>query len=400
MMFLYFVYGLAFFSLGISLWIYPKKDSEYLLANTLWLVALFGIFHGTHEWLQMFLSVRGLPDSLSLHLKAASLFTLPVSFSFLVAFGMAVIRRHGRKHLTAWALPAILFAAWLSVAATGHGNWTNANIWARYLLGVPGIFLSSYALVLQSAVFKNRMPSIAVRMDVAAGAFVVYGICAGLIVPRGNFFPASVVNDAAFFAAAGVPVQLVRTLCALVISYSMITVLRIFDFETRDRLRSLSLKDELTGLLNRRGFITLAEQQFKLAQRLNKKVVLHSGDMDNLKWINDSFGHKEGDAAIIEAARILRESFRQSDCIARFGGDEFVMLQLVEIDGDPDIAATRFQSAVDLFNAKGNRSYKLLMSIGTISSGPEEQVSLAELLDKADKAMYERKRSRQDKARS
>ena len=395
MVLLYFVYGLAFFSLGISLLIYPKKNSEYSLANALWLIALFGILHGTHEWLRMFLLLRDLPDSMVVHLQTAALITLSVSFFFLVTFGMEIIRRHGTTHVSAVALPAVLFVVWAAASAAGKGNLTNADIWARYLLGAPGIFLSSYALFRQSAAFRNKTRSIAVTMDAAAGAFFVYGICAGLIVPRGNFFPASVVNDAAFVAALGFPVQLIRTLCALVISYSMITVLRVFDFETKEKLRSLSLQDELTGLLNRRGFVALAEQQFKLAKRLNKKVVLHSGDMDNLKWINDTLGHKEGDAAIIEVARILRETFRQSDIIARIGGDEFVMLQLEEIDGDPDIVITRLQSTIDLFNSKGNSGYRILMSLGTISGGPERQSSLAELLDKADKAMYEQKRRRQ-----
>jgi len=394
-MLLYFVYGLAFFSLGISLLIYPKRNSEFLLAKTLWLIALFGIVHGTHEWLRMFLLLENLPDSITFHLKTASLITLAVSFFFLVAFGMEIICRRRKGQLPARTLPVILFVTWIAFAAAIKGNGANADILARYLLGVPGIFLSSYALLLQSATFKNKMPSIVVTMNVAAGAFFVYGICAGLIVPKGSFFPASVINDTAFVAAAGVPIQLVRTFCALVISYCMISILHLFDFETKEKLRSLSLQDELTGLLNRRGFFTLAEQQFKLAKRLKKKVVLHSGDMDNLKWINDTLGHKEGDSAIIGAARIIRESFRQSDIIARIGGDEFVMLQLEEIDGDPDIVTARLQSAIDQYNSKGNSNYKILISIGTISCGPEDQTPIAELLEKADKAMYEHKRSKQ-----
>jgi diguanylate cyclase (GGDEF)-like protein len=395
MTFLYFVYGIAFFSLGISLLIYPKKQSEFLLANTLWLIGLFGILHGVHEWLHMFLLLQNLPDSASLSLKTAGLITLPVSFFFLVMFGIKSVCRNYKKYFVAWILPAVLFITWTAITAASKWNWTNADIWARYLLGVPGIFLSSYALVLQSAAFKIKMPFIAVTMNVAAGAFFVYGICAGLIVPDGNFFPASFLNDTAFAAKAGFPVQLVRTLCALILSYSMIKILYIFDFETKEKLRGLSLKDELTGLLNRRGFVALAEQQFKLAKRLNKKIVLHSSDMDNLKWINDTLGHQEGDAAIIEMARIIRESFRQSDIIARIGGDEFVMLQLEENDGDPDIVTKRLQNNLELLNSKGNRNCKILISIGTICCEPECRFSIAELLEMADKAMYEHKRSKQ-----
>lgn len=105
--------------------------------------------------------------------------------------------------------------------------------------------------------------------------------------------------------------------------------------------------------------------------------------------------YKEGDAALRALARIIRETFRQSDIIARIGGDEFVMLQLEEIDGDPDIVTTRLQGTIDLFNSKGNGSYKIFMSIGTISCDPECRDPLAELLEKADKAMYEKKRNKQ-----
>ena len=161
-----------------------------------------------------------------------------------------------------------------------------------------------------------------------------------------------------------------------------------------EKLRILSLKDELTGLLNRRGFVTLAEQQLKLAKRLNKKVVLHLSDMDNLKLINDTLGHNKGDLAIIEMAGIIKETFRQSDIIARIGGDEFVMLQLDEIDSNPNIVATRLQNNLDLFNLKEKRKYKISISLGTFMCGPEVQPSIAELLEEADKAMYVNKRSK------
>jgi diguanylate cyclase (GGDEF)-like protein len=395
MIFLYFIYGLAFFSLGTSLLIYPKKHSEFLLAGTLWLIALFGIFHGLHEWLQMFSLIQNPSDKVSLHLKAAEAITLPVSFYFLVMFGIKSLYQNNDHYAIARTLPAILSVTWIIIAASGGWNWVQADIWARYLLGAPGIFLTSYVLVLQSAFFKNKLPLITVNMKMAAGVFFVYGICAGLIVPKGNFFPASYINDTAFAYATGIPVQIIRTFCALVFSFCMTTILRIFDFETKEKLRSLSLKDELTGLLNRRGFVALAEQQFKVARRLNKNLVLHSSDMDNLKWINDTLGHREGDAAITVMAETLKKSFRQSDIIARIGGDEFVMLQLEEIDGDSNTSIERLQNNLDLFNAQGNRGYKILISTGTISCEPRCQYSIAELLAKADELMYKNKRSKQ-----
>ncbi|HDK16724.1 MAG TPA: PAS domain S-box protein, partial [Nitrospirae bacterium] len=80
-----------------------------------------------------------------------------------------------------------------------------------------------------------------------------------------------------------------------------------------EELRSLSLTDELTGLYNRRGFLTLSSQQLKIANRLNKGVLMLYADLDGMKWINDKFGHKEGDRALIETANILKQVFRESD---------------------------------------------------------------------------------------
>ncbi|MBI5664544.1 MAG: diguanylate cyclase, partial [Nitrospirae bacterium] len=93
-----------------------------------------------------------------------------------------------------------------------------------------------------------------------------------------------------------------------------------------DKLKSAAVTDELTGLFNRRGFFTLAEQQLKMADRLKKKMSLLYLDLDNLKVINDELGHKIGDEALWDAAGIIKNSVRGSDIIARIGGDEFALL--------------------------------------------------------------------------
>ena len=91
-------------------------------------------------------------------------------------------------------------------------------------------------------------------------------------------------------------------------------------------LRALLLVDELTGLPNRRAFITLSEQALKLAMRMERDVLMIFIDVDRLKDINDTWGHLVGDRALIDTARVLRESFREADIVARLGGDEFVAL--------------------------------------------------------------------------
>ena len=106
--------------------------------------------------------------------------------------------------------------------------------------------------------------------------------------------------------------------------------------QMEDELRALSLTDELTGLYNRRGLITIAEKVIKVARRLKKRVLLLYADLDDLKVINDNYGHKEGDYALIAAASIFKKSARESDVIARIGGDEFVILSMISADIDDD----------------------------------------------------------------
>ena len=93
-----------------------------------------------------------------------------------------------------------------------------------------------------------------------------------------------------------------------------------------EEIRSLSLTDDLTGLYNRRGFTLLAEQEVKLAHRINRPMLLFFCDVDSLKGINDAHGHAQGDLALQEVAAILKETFREVDIMARLGGDEFVVL--------------------------------------------------------------------------
>ncbi len=159
-----------------------------------------------------------------------------------------------------------------------------------------------------------------------------------------------------------------------------------------EKLYALSIRDELTGLYNRRGFFTLVEQQLKLADRLKREIFILYADLDNLKWINDTLGHKEGDLVLIEAANILKESFRESDIIARIGGDEFVAVASpVGTNGDTTAVITaRLQENFEI-HAKRNKKYKLSISFGIAYYNPEYPCSIDELLVQADKLMYEQK---------
>jgi diguanylate cyclase (GGDEF)-like protein len=172
-------------------------------------------------------------------------------------------------------------------------------------------------------------------------------------------------------------------------------VARIQHVKLQEKLRSMSVTDELTDLYNRRGFFALAEQELKLANRLRRNVFLFYLDIDNLKDINDSYGHLEGDMMILETANILRRTFRQSDSISRIGGDEFVAILNGAKEADAEIVASRLQNNLEDFNKTMNRGYKLSISVGIAFYNPEDPASVDELLSQADKSMYEHKRYKQ-----
>ncbi|MEK6745056.1 MAG: diguanylate cyclase [Nitrospirota bacterium] len=164
--------------------------------------------------------------------------------------------------------------------------------------------------------------------------------------------------------------------------------------QMEEQLRSLSLTDELTGLHNRRGFFTLVQQELRMANRLGKDALIFSVDMDELKVINDTFGHQAGDQAIRGAADMIRRNFREYDIIARIGGDEFVVFIIEYVPIDPDLLARRLQDIMNIYNSQGSNPYTLSLSIGWSRYDPGNPVPIEVLMHEADRHMYERKRAR------
>ena len=162
-----------------------------------------------------------------------------------------------------------------------------------------------------------------------------------------------------------------------------------------EELKALALTDELTGLYNRRGFFALVEQLLKLSKRQKTGMFMLYADVDNLKEINDTWGHKEGDLVLIDIANILKKNYRESDIIGRIGGDEFVVIPVGTTGDNIEEITARLQKSIQVHNAKGNRSYKLSLSLGTAYYDPENPCSVDELLAQGDKLMYEQKRYKQ-----
>ncbi|MDX9822210.1 MAG: diguanylate cyclase [Syntrophales bacterium] len=156
----------------------------------------------------------------------------------------------------------------------------------------------------------------------------------------------------------------------------------------------LAITDPLTGLYNRRGFVILTEQQFRMAVRTNHPMLVFFADMDRLKDINDRYGHEEGDRAIKEAAEILRETFRGSDVIARVGGDEFAVLVINAAVLTPETIQQRLENQIEAHNRRPGRAYRISISAGTAPYHPQNAATVDALLTAADQVMYANKRSR------
>ncbi len=158
-------------------------------------------------------------------------------------------------------------------------------------------------------------------------------------------------------------------------------------------LHSLALTDTLTGLCNRRGFVTIAEERLKLARRTGQSVALVFVDLNGMKRINDELGHEVGDQALMATARILKTTFRGSDVIARLGGDEFVVLAMA---AHPSAAARirkRLLQNLTRYNESGE-GVEVSFSIGFAHYNPlvASETSVEQLMMQADEAMYVEKR--------
>ena len=204
---------------------------------------------------------------------------------------------------------------------------------------------------------------------------------------------------------AGCPLQVpggskLGTLCLLDVKA------RELDDEERELLRDLArmaeqelaavqmaTMDELTQLSNRRGFEALAQHALNVCKRLDKPASLLFFDLNKFKQINDTYGHAEGDRALVTFAEVLREVLRESDVIGRLGGDEFVAF-LTQADGIETVGIlARLRSVLAKRNATAKRGYEIAYSVGQIQYDPAAHGSIAELLAQADAAMYENKQA-------
>jgi len=173
--------------------------------------------------------------------------------------------------------------------------------------------------------------------------------------------------------------------------------MRIIIYRSEKKLLKLSVTDNLTGLLNRRGFFMSAKVLYEYSQRLDGLWICFM-DVDKLKTINDVYGHEEGDEAIIAVADILKKTFRKSDVIGRVGGDEFAVCGFYAANSD-ELFITRMNKNLESFNETSSKPYTLSVSKGCLMKSEDmKDATLTEIIAEADKRMYASKANRRKNA--
>ena len=314
----FFIYGLAFFAMGLAIAMESRRASGLHLAQGLGVLAVFGLTHGLVGWMDMLLSIprgsAGPPTALLFHeiqpvncmechgglvavkpstildpgsfLEGTKLALLVVSAVCLVQFGskLRIVTRKDHYWLK-WAPVGLLglwtaslfVATFVSPENDPRAMITIGGILARYILFVPGSVLAAVALMSQHSVFRDlQLPRIA-RDSVWAGVLLgLNGVISGLIVPPAPFFPASVVNYATFFALTGMPVQVVKAVIALAATFFVVRILRIFQIEYDRRLELANQErfqaQQATLEAQRRAQEQLEEWNRELEERIRQRT--------------------------------------------------------------------------------------------------------------------------------
>lgn len=509
--YIYFFYGLAFFIFGFSILHYPTENSIFKFARELKYLGMFGILHGISEWFMLFMMLE--TGAVQEAFNIASFTAMSLSYGVLLYFAARVIWSRFRAMQL---LVLLTTASFMILMAFDHLSFQNLNIIVRYTLGTPGIFLTAYiflhpAYIVQGSIFESIKRCTAIL----SATFIAYGVLAGIIVPAGDFFPASLINAETFQNITGLPVQLFRAICAVLASYAIGKILHVFKNQTDFHIQKLSKAleesgdtvvitnidgkieyvnrafEEQTGyslqeivdknpnvlrsgehkksfyeqmwqtilngkiykgvltnkrkdatlyyefktivpLKNKKGSITnfistgkditdriMFEKELAVvaatdpltgaanrlqcdrwlqtsaerAQKSHATVSMILFDIDDFKKVNDTFGHNEGDKVLIGISNIVRSTIRSSDLFARWGGEEFVILQIDTPFEGTVMLAERIRQEIEktLFDTIGH----VTISLGISKYTPPEDSKT--FVKKADDALYRAKNEGKNK---
>jgi len=313
----------------------------------------------------------------------------------LVFIGFVLLNLRARKR----------FLSYLVDGATLGIIFSMLTLASRYAFGLSHLFGENPAnpMAVQTFLCFGILTWLVVNRRAEYGAFsILIGSQIGAKTAR-FAAPCAILLPFVFAFASGLAVRfhLVSTTVAnaaatstlAVCAFLLVLVLGSKTNDLEDAIRELSLRDELTKLYNRRGFYVLAEQAFRLAQRAGESFFVLFLDVDGLKKTNDELGHEAGSELLRSMASLIEHTFRETDVIGRIGGDEFVIAGRVEAH-NADNPVRRLQEATILENSVPGRPFSLNFSFGYVLSDEMQSASLEQLLQKADRIMYEAKRAK------
>lgn len=243
---LYFVYGLSFYTMGIAIALQYRSYSSYRLANSLSLLAAFALLHGFSEWGSVFIPVK-VPDFGNFplwKLVAIQRMLQSVSYFFLFCFGVKLISDSRKQNFFWWVtLPTVAFTGWLVyfsrfiplVGINEQMEWlVHSEYWSRYLLAFPAGIFTAYGLFLQiPEVRKINETSVLRNLWLAVVAFGFFALFSGLVVPHGVGYFSKYINADIFRQLTGLPIEIFRTVTALLATWSITNMLAIFDLENQ-----------------------------------------------------------------------------------------------------------------------------------------------------------------------
>jgi signal transduction histidine kinase len=284
----YFFYGLSFFSMGLAVLLEVGRSSELDFARALRALAGFGLIHGGHEWVEMFLLIHThiLGTPVYQFIGPGRVVLLAVSFLFLISFGARLIAGSARYRLSWQMLGAIaaIWAGgliWLFIFEPADSRLVALDVYTRYSLAIPGAALTAWGLILQRQKFLQvGMRGYGRDVLAAAVAFGLYGGIGQLFASPSNVFPSSFLNSDVFLDWFGFPIQLFRSIMACIAAIGITSSLRAFEEETRRQIESLNNAqqaerrrlEELRGELLRRTVRAQELERQRIARELHDEL--------------------------------------------------------------------------------------------------------------------------------
>ncbi len=273
---MYFFYGLAFFFLGISVFFTQKRSRELIITSSFWLLAAFGITHGIYAWLELFLLLQEphITQSEFYLFQGLTVLILITSFLLLSQFGLVLIFysiKNRRRKLIPAAVFVLLFSFWAlslssQLAFTDHDFLTIAYRSTRHTFGLFGSLLTAYGLWLYSHNIKSVSRPVTKHFLYTGIVFVFYGIAAG-IVPSHSLLP-----------FVHIPIEVVRALCIVLITYFILNAVNLFEMETKRNLEKQVLRFEQSEKL-----ISIGRLAAGIAHEINNPLANASLNVEILR---------------------------------------------------------------------------------------------------------------------